>query len=103
MNPKFYVISGRKVGAGVATAALLAAEGRSGHQAADRDERGDAAAIRAEGAIPFIEGFNGCLKQRAFPPQPDRVPHQTPHVGFAWHGAWHRRRVTNGARRRIKH
>ena len=68
MNPKFYVISGRKVGAGVATAALLAAEGRAGHQAADRDERGDAAAIRGQGAIPVVEGFDGRLKQRRLPP-----------------------------------
>ncbi|HTH24985.1 MAG TPA: hypothetical protein VL919_07725, partial [Vicinamibacterales bacterium] len=82
MNPKFYVISGRKVGAGVATAALLAAEARAGHQAADRDERGDAAAIGAEGCVPLVERLDGGPQQRLVSPQPDGVPHEAPYVSF---------------------
>ena len=68
MNPKFYVISGRKVGPGVAAARFLAAERGAGHQSADGDERGDAAPIPAEGAIPFIERFKGGLQQGRLSP-----------------------------------
>ena len=89
MNPKFYVISGRKVGSRVAAAALFAAEGRPGHQAADGDERGNATAIRAKGAIPSIEGFNGRLKQGSFPPQPHGIPHEPSHVPLIGNRAWH--------------
>ncbi len=103
MNPKFYVISGRKVGAGVATAAFLATEGRAGHQAADRDERGDAAAIGAEGRVPFVERLDGRLQATRLSRHSPTEFHIKPRTSASRGMVPGTAASTNGARHRIKH
>jgi hypothetical protein len=58
MNPKFYVISRRKIGSRVAAARFFAAQRRPRHQSADGDEGGDPASIVAERGIPLIKGID---------------------------------------------
>ena len=69
MNPKFYVISGRKVGSRVAAAAFFAAKGGARHQSANGDERCNAATIRAERRIPLVERLDRRTQQSLLTPQ----------------------------------
>ena len=68
MNPKFYVISGGKVGPRVAAAAFFAAKGGPRHQSADGDQRRDAAAIVAQSPVPLIESLDGSEQERFLSP-----------------------------------
>jgi hypothetical protein len=68
MNPKFYVISGRKVGSRMAAAAFFAAKGGPCHQSADRDERRNATAIVTQRRVPLIERLNGSSQERFLAP-----------------------------------
>ncbi len=63
MNPKFYVISGRKVGPRVAAAAFFAPQGGARHQPADGHEGRDAAAIVAERRVPLIQRLDRRAQQ----------------------------------------
>jgi hypothetical protein len=71
VNPKFYVISLGEIRAGVAAARFLAAQRRARHEPADGNEGGDAAAIVANGRVPFVERLDGRSQQRFFSPQAD--------------------------------
>ena len=58
MNPKFYVIPGRKVGPRVAAASFFAAKRGPCYQAANGDESGHPPAIATDRAKPMIEGID---------------------------------------------